>query len=959
MIQDDEEDKKIKVKVLGKCKITEVDAEKIFDLGQLSPLKSSNYDRNSEESVSVIGKTHNERYDKWFSKYIDKLPFSEFSKAEVKYKSEQISKLINESVENLDDKEIWGEGRLRKGMVIGSVQSGKTASMMGIIAKTIDESTKIVVLLSGTKVSLWHQTLLRVYKDLDNEEDNKTKRQIRLILPTKNITKIDQTDRNKIHYSTQQKNICQALEKSDKVLLFIIPKISQHILDLAKVIQNSIGSISDLGKQHMLIIDDESDDASILDARKTKRIPYSITRLWAGIDEANDFTQTHSEDLFATYLAYTATPQANILQSENNPLSPTNFIFSLKTPYSRSDQLNFIDDNGILNYYTGGEIFYEQDFANYREEANFIQKLTLDEQQNPNLDEALRLYLVGAAINLLNSEKKYSDQLAIYESLEEAKIYQVPPYSMIYHPTAIKDDHFMGKQQIIYCINRGTLSGFKYDKKGIDNQDISIDSFKEHFLENEEKWEKCISSFNSTIDFVNDTFDSDDFTKCDYKWTEIRDIIFTEIIPNVKIKVINSSAEADDRPDFEIEEMKREKWKNIPDKLSIFVAGNVLSRGLTIENLAITVFARVSQNPAADTQMQMQRWFGYRGRIIPYCRIFMQNNQLDLFRDYHRSDKSLKERVQRIENNIRTSLEGHLPWILEGQEYRSTLRVDTDKIPLRPANYIQFALNESTEEIREYNNKLIKDFINEIEFNQIKTGNSIIGHISNTTHPSEKIADFLEKLRFSQHSPSLKNPEYRRWKDYAEVYGANYFTNITEEGENISYLSLKRCPYNLAAYLRFWKYVSNEKNIPNNDLFIYPSSSYWKDNVTEAPEFFITIRNGKGKEFKIKNNRKNISINHVYRNLKNNLEFNTIWGNAGGSENQYADKLLDYHNDHNKLDVPKEPTLGKKGIPDKLRPINHPGHLAIYFLEFNNKTFIGLGVGLPSGSPEHIRSMRG
>ena len=68
-----------------------------------------------------------------------------------------------------------------------------------------------------------------------------------------------------------------------------------------------------------------------------------------------------------------------------------------------------------------------------------------------------------------------------------------------------------------------------------------------------------------------------------------------------------------------------------------------------IEGLAVSIFARESIIPAADTQMQMQRWFGYRGKILPLCRIFVHSNQLQLFRQYHQSDKSLKERISKIE----------------------------------------------------------------------------------------------------------------------------------------------------------------------------------------------------------------------------------------------------------------------------------------------------------------------
>ena len=91
----------------------------------------------------------------------------------------------------------------------------------------------------------------------------------------------------------------------------------------------------------MVVFDDESDDASILDAEKSKTVPYAITRLWAGTKQSANFDRTHSTLLYATYLAYTATPQANMLQIESNPLSPTDFIFTLKTPFIEESSLTF------------------------------------------------------------------------------------------------------------------------------------------------------------------------------------------------------------------------------------------------------------------------------------------------------------------------------------------------------------------------------------------------------------------------------------------------------------------------------------------------------------------------------------------------------------------------------------------------------------------------------------------
>ena len=214
----------------------------------------------------------------------------------------------------------------------------------------------------------------------------------------------------------------------------------------------------------MLVIDDESDDASILDANKTKSIPYYITRLWAGVDAVKDFSSTFSENLFATYLAYTATPQANILQSSSNPLSPSDFLMALRTPSGSDSDVTFREPDGIKSFYTGGELFYGGDHSVHGNESAFVQELFFDEETNsPDLSCGLRAYIVGASINLIKSKKKYSELQEYYESRDSAKAHSIPNYSMVYHPSADTDEHFFGKQEIIHWINNGNLDDFVFD----------------------------------------------------------------------------------------------------------------------------------------------------------------------------------------------------------------------------------------------------------------------------------------------------------------------------------------------------------------------------------------------------------------------------------------------------------------------------------------------------------------
>ncbi len=120
---------------------------------------------------------------------------------------------------------------------------------------------------------------------------------------------------------------------------------------------------------HLLVLDDEADDGSILDARieqaldpavdALKQIPRAIVDLWATRPHIG---QTASPHLFATYIGYTATPQANFLQSDHNPLAPEDFAIALRTPFDRGEvsprSTSYREPLGLDAFYTGGEAYY-------------------------------------------------------------------------------------------------------------------------------------------------------------------------------------------------------------------------------------------------------------------------------------------------------------------------------------------------------------------------------------------------------------------------------------------------------------------------------------------------------------------------------------------------------------------------------------------------------------------------
>jgi hypothetical protein len=81
----------------------------------------------------------------------------------------------------------------------------------------------------------------------------------------------------------------------------------------------------------------------------------------------------------------------------------------------------------------------------------------------------------------------------------------------------------------------------------------------------------------------------------------------------------------------------------------ILVGGDKLSRGFTVENLAVTYLARDAAK-TADTNQQRGRFFGYRGAYLKYLRIWMhQATYLD-YREHAIHNTKLFRELQRVDS---------------------------------------------------------------------------------------------------------------------------------------------------------------------------------------------------------------------------------------------------------------------------------------------------------------------
>lgn len=233
----------------------------------------------------------------------------------------------------------------RRGLVIGHVQSGKTANYMGVIAKAADAGYKFIIVIAGIHNNLRKQTQERIDEGfVGRSSDPEDRKRVGVGLThdyphPATLTNINDDFSKK----TANQSGWKINDLNKPTVLVIKKNVSTlkalHVWLKEKNAQAN-GVIADVP---MLMIDDEADNTSIntnkpeLDPTKTNAMLRKILVLFAK----------------SCYVGYTATPFVNIFINPDSydeeayeELFPRDFIVSLDSPntYFGPDKV-FLDDS--------------------------------------------------------------------------------------------------------------------------------------------------------------------------------------------------------------------------------------------------------------------------------------------------------------------------------------------------------------------------------------------------------------------------------------------------------------------------------------------------------------------------------------------------------------------------------------------------------------------------------------
>lgn len=92
-------------------------------------------------------------------------------------------------------------------------------------------------------------------------------------------------------------------------------------------------------------------------------------------------------------------------------------------------------------------------------------------------------------------------------------------------------------------------------------------------------------------------------------------------------------------------------------RLNFIVGGNILGRGLTIDNLLVTYYLRRAKISQMDTVLQHARMYGYRESLMPFTRVFLPEDLAARFHFIHTAEQNLRKQLSTENALARLSVE--------------------------------------------------------------------------------------------------------------------------------------------------------------------------------------------------------------------------------------------------------------------------------------------------------------
>ena len=493
-----------------------------------------------------------------------------------------------------------------KGLVVGYVQSGKTANITGVLAKAIDSGYRLIIVMTGTIDLLREQTQRRIDMELvgvenilrdadpndpemmadidyqdDPEWDNFIKHNI---LPsTQNLPDIIRLTQHRFagrtgdyrrlltgitalefekHDNTRPLNDRVNLDRCS-ARLAIVKKNKTVLTRLVRDLKSIRPRLREIPA---LIIDDESDHASVNTSNPNRWIKGQKhrTAINSVISELLELLPR------SQYLGYTATPFANVFidPSDAEDIFPKDYLIALSRPQGYMGARDFHDLEPEEDE-DGLPVRNRSERAHVR---NLVAETDDDPARASEMKEALGMFLLTGALKIFRAHEGEMN---------------FRHHTMLAHESVRRIDH----ENLAHELRETWLSagfsspaGLAYLRK-LYERDIEPTARMLGSGSLPETFQQLVPLIAEAYSRITDSGDP--------------------------VIIVNSDRDVQrERVDFD----RRPVWR-------VLVGGAKLSRGFTVEGLTISYYRR--RTGQADTLMQMGRWFGFRKGYQDLVRLYI------------------------------------------------------------------------------------------------------------------------------------------------------------------------------------------------------------------------------------------------------------------------------------------------------------------------------------------------
>jgi hypothetical protein len=625
--------------------------------------------------------------------------FETLLRASPKWEPLQVDSVAAESLKvlrHLHDPQV--ESRFQgRGLVVGYVQSGKTANYTAVAARAADAGYRIVIILSGIHDSLRNQTQNRLERELTGHQTGGVARAergrewISLTTPTED-------------FKEQDVRILQ----SPAPFLAVVKKNVPVLTKLDRWLKSADRYLADMP---ILLIDDEADQASI--NTKSNRPPDPTV----GDEDENDenLAPSRTNALIrsiltratkASYIAYTATPFANILinpeaidRRVGDDLFPKDFVIQLPRPngYTGTEELFGVSAQGrdVLRAVPNEDVQ-----ALRAPRRRRTAEIVIEPQRDvlpASLSDALISFCLAGGVRTLRPGLAGMN------------------HTMLVHVSARTDD-----QERIANAVRGQV---------------------ELWREAERQGQRLEPFFGAVWDTFKAGMDAppDDSTVIQASIAVLKQLVIL-----VLNSVTGENLEYDEKPGRHI----------------VAVGGNRLSRGLTLEGLTVSYFLRTAS--MCDTLLQMARWYGFRPGYEDLIRIWTTDGIARWFSELALVEQSMRdsivalERAERRPDQMAIRLRAHSDLLLTARNKAAMASIQQDSWSGEHPQTVLLPLSDPAKLLA--NRALADDFVSKLSPSLQCHGGLLVRDVT-----PETVCEFLRTYQINEDIIAFRSNQLADW----------------------------------------------------------------------------------------------------------------------------------------------------------------------------------------------------